>query len=134
MTEKGKDRVGTFSNRSSITSFKLSMREPVVQYTALYVGMTHYYISIVSSHLANLDISLSNSVWTNQFDNTANRRAHIETTGPEIWRQTDGKVSAVTFSTGTGGTLAGWLCLSVCFLKVYVQHFRCWNISKEYES
>ena len=52
---------------------------------------------------------LSNSVWTNQFDNTANRKAHIETTGPEIWQQTDGKVSAVTFSTGTGGTLAGRL-------------------------
>ena len=63
MTEKGKDRVGTFSNRSSITSFKLSMREPVVQYTALYVGMTHYYISIVSSHLANL-ICLSPYFWT----------------------------------------------------------------------
>jgi cysteine synthase A len=51
--------------------------------------------------------SLPNSIWTNQFDNTANRRAHIETTGPEIWEQTRGKVDAVTFSTGTGGTLAG---------------------------
>nr|XP_039254732.1 cysteine synthase 1-like [Styela clava] len=51
--------------------------------------------------------SLDNAVWTNQFDNTANRRAHFETTGPEIWRQTDGKVDAVTFGTGTGGTMAG---------------------------
>lgn len=51
--------------------------------------------------------TLDNAVWTNQFDNTANRRAHIETTGPEIWRQTDGKVDAVTFATGTGGTMAG---------------------------
>ncbi|XP_064398039.1 uncharacterized protein LOC135344719 isoform X2 [Halichondria panicea] len=51
--------------------------------------------------------SLDNAVWTNQFDNTANRRAHFETTGPEIWAQTDGKVDAVTFATGTGGTLAG---------------------------
>ncbi|KAI1615394.1 cysteine synthase [Exophiala viscosa] len=47
------------------------------------------------------------AVWTNQFDNTANRRAHIETTGPEIWAQTEGKVDAFTCSTGTGGTLAG---------------------------
>jgi cysteine synthase len=47
------------------------------------------------------------AVWTNQFDNTANRRAHIETTGPEIWAQTDGKVDAFTCATGTGGTLAG---------------------------
>ncbi|EAS30951.1 cysteine synthase [Coccidioides immitis RS] len=51
--------------------------------------------------------SLDNAVWTNQFDNTANRRAHIETTGPEIWAQTKGKVDAFTCATGTGGTLAG---------------------------
>lgn len=51
--------------------------------------------------------SIPNAVWTNQFDNTANRRAHIETTGPEIWSQLDGKVDAFTCATGTGGTLAG---------------------------
>ncbi|KAF3309186.1 Cysteine synthase 1 [Orbilia oligospora] len=50
---------------------------------------------------------LENAVWTNQFDNTANRRAHIETTGPEIWEQTGGKIDGFTCSTGTGGTLAG---------------------------
>lgn len=50
---------------------------------------------------------LENAVWTNQFDNTANRKAHIETTGPEIWYQTKGKVDAFTCATGTGGTLAG---------------------------
>lgn len=48
-----------------------------------------------------------NAVWTNQFDNIANRRAHIETTGPEIWYQTGGKIDAFTCATGTGGTLAG---------------------------
>ena len=50
---------------------------------------------------------LDNAVWTNQFDNTANRRAHIETTGPEIWAQTKGHVDAFTCATGTAGTLAG---------------------------
>ncbi|KAJ4411317.1 Cysteine synthase 1 [Neurospora sp. IMI 360204] len=50
---------------------------------------------------------LDNAVWTNQFDNIANRRAHIETTGPEIWAQTGGKVDAFTCATGTGGTFAG---------------------------
>lgn len=51
--------------------------------------------------------SLENAVWTNQFDNTANRQAHIETTGPEIWAQLNGKVDAWTCSTGTGGSFAG---------------------------
>jgi cysteine synthase A len=51
--------------------------------------------------------SLENAVWTNQFDNTANRRAHIETTGPELWAQTGGVLDAFTCATGTGGTLAG---------------------------
>ena len=51
--------------------------------------------------------SLDNAAWTNQFDNVANRQAHIETTGPEIWAQLDGKVDAFTCSTGTGGTFAG---------------------------
>ncbi|CZT40392.1 probable cysteine synthase [Rhynchosporium secalis] len=50
---------------------------------------------------------LNNAVWTNQFDNIANRKAHIETTGPEIWAQTKGKLDAFTCATGTGGTLAG---------------------------
>ncbi|EDU44051.1 cysteine synthase (O-acetylserine (Thiol)-lyase) [Pyrenophora tritici-repentis Pt-1C-BFP] len=50
---------------------------------------------------------LENAVWTNQFDNVANRQAHIETTGPEIWHQTGGKLDAFTCATGTGGSLAG---------------------------
>jgi cysteine synthase A len=47
------------------------------------------------------------AVWANQFDNIANRRGHYQTTGPEIWRQTDGKVDAFICAVGTGGTLAG---------------------------
>ena len=63
----------------------------------------------VSGRLANqLAKSEPNgAIWANQFDNTANRRAHYEGTGPEIWRQTDGKVDGFVAAVGTGGTLAG---------------------------
>ena len=51
--------------------------------------------------------SLPGAVWVNQFDNTANRLAHYESTGPEIWQQTVGTVDAFVCSVGTGGTIAG---------------------------
>lgn len=47
------------------------------------------------------------AIWANQFDNVANRQAHIETTGPEIWQQTDGQVDGFICSVGSGGTIAG---------------------------
>ncbi len=50
---------------------------------------------------------LPNAIWANQFDNIANRQAHIESTGPEIWQQTAGQVNAFVCATGTGGTLGG---------------------------
>jgi cysteine synthase A len=63
----------------------------------------------VSGRLADeLNLSEPNgAIWANQFDNVANRQAHYETTGPEIWRDTDGKVDAFVCAVGTGGTLAG---------------------------
>jgi len=47
------------------------------------------------------------AIWANQFDNVANRQAHVETTAPEIWEQTGGKVDGFVASVGSGGTLAG---------------------------
>lgn len=47
------------------------------------------------------------AIWANQFDNVANRQAHVETTGPEIWEQTDGKIDGFVCAVGSGGSLAG---------------------------
>ncbi|MDG1169143.1 MAG: cysteine synthase A [Sulfitobacter sp.] len=62
-----------------------------------------------SERLANELARSSNEgvIWANQFDNTANRQAHVETTGPEIWEQTGGKVDGFCCAVGSGGTLAG---------------------------
>jgi cysteine synthase A len=54
-----------------------------------------------------LAAEMENAIWANQFDNLANRLAHYETTGPEIWEQSDGKIDAWVTATGTGGTYAG---------------------------
>ena len=56
---------------------------------------------------ARVAAETQNAIWANQFDNVVNRQAHYETTGPEIWHDTGGRVDAFVCSTGTGGTLAG---------------------------
>ncbi|HEY2660459.1 MAG TPA: cysteine synthase A [Caulobacteraceae bacterium] len=52
-------------------------------------------------------IEPNGAIWANQFDNVANRQAHVESTAPEIWTQTDGKVDGFVSAVGSGGTLAG---------------------------
>jgi cysteine synthase A len=66
------------------------------------------YIKISGRLAAKLADELpGGAIWANQFDNVANRQAHIETTGPEIWEQTQGKVDGFICSVGSGGTLGG---------------------------
>ncbi len=66
------------------------------------------YIHYSERLAAELDATLpKGAFWANQFDNTANREVHIQTTGPEIWDQTDGQVDGFICAAGTGGTLAG---------------------------
>jgi len=70
--------------------------------TVPYSDPNHY--QKIAGRLA---AELPGAIWANQFDNVANRDAHEQTTGPEIWEQTGGKLHAFVASTGTGGTLGG---------------------------
>ena len=70
--------------------------------TVPYSDPNHY--QKVAGRLAE---ELPNAIWSNQFDNTANRDTHERTTGPEIWQQTGGRIDAFVTATGTGGTLGG---------------------------
>jgi cysteine synthase A len=76
--------------------------ELVLVPAAKYSSPCHYVHT--SRRLAE---ETAGAVWANQFDNIANRLAHIKTTAPEIWAQTEGRVNGFTCAVGTGGTLAG---------------------------
>ena len=73
-------------------------RVPVVPYS----DPNHY--QRVAARMAG---EIAGGYWANQFDNTANRQAHFDTTGPEIWEQTAGRIDAFVAASGTGGTIAG---------------------------
>jgi cysteine synthase A len=66
------------------------------------------YIKVSGRLAEKLNRELPNgAIWANQFDNISNRRAHVETTGPEIWNQTGGRIDGFICAVGSGGTLAG---------------------------
>ena len=79
-----------------------------------------FYYS-VSKRLAS---EVPNSWYVNQYDNLANRQAHYEQTGPEIWQQTDGKVTHLVVATGTGGTIVG----TAKYLKEQNPNIKVWAI------
>ncbi|MEM9757507.1 MAG: cysteine synthase A, partial [Pseudomonadota bacterium] len=80
----------------------------LVQVPAVPYKNPNNYVKYSARLAEALDKTLPNgAVWANQFDNVANRQAHIETTGPEIWDQTEGRVNAFVAAVGSGGTLAG---------------------------
>ncbi len=80
----------------------------VVEVPAVPYKNPNNYIKVAKRLADRLnDEDPDGAIFANQFDNTANRDAHVKTTGPEIWEQTDGKVDAFVSAVGTGGTLAG---------------------------
>ncbi|MFN3584968.1 cysteine synthase A [Phenylobacterium sp.] len=80
----------------------------LVEVDAVPYSNENNYVRYSGRLAAELDAKEpAGAVWANQFDNVANREAHVHGTGPEIWRQTDGKVDAFICAVGSGGTLAG---------------------------
>ena len=80
----------------------------VVQVPAVPYSNPDNYVKLSGRLAEQLAASEPNgAIWANQFDNVANRVAHIEGTGPEIWEQTGGKIDGFTCAVGSGGTLAG---------------------------
>jgi cystathionine beta-synthase len=71
-----------------------------------------------------ISTEIPNSFWFNQYDNLSNRQAHYESTGPEIWEQTDGKVTHIITGVGTGGTISG----TARFLKEKNKDIKVWGI------
>ena len=86
---------------------RLAGAELVEVPAAPYKNPNNYvrYSERLAKELAKTE--LHGAIWANQFDNSANRQAHIETTAPEIWAQTDGKVDGFVCAAGSGGTVAG---------------------------
>ncbi len=71
-----------------------------------------------------LSKEIPNSCWMNQYDNLSNRQAHYESTGPEIWKQTEGKITHLVVGVGTGGTVSG----TAQYLKEQNPNIKIWGI------
>jgi cysteine synthase A len=97
--------------RTQSAEKKLAIRSlgaRLVEVDAVPYANPNHYVKYSQRLAAELAVSEPNgAVWANQFDNVANRRAHYETTGPEIWEQTGGKVDGFICAVGSGGTVGG---------------------------
>lgn len=105
-TVKGYKCIFTTSDKQSkekIDMLKAMGSEVIVCPTNVEADDPRSYYSIAEK----LSKEIPDSMWLNQYDNLSNREAHYESTGPEIWRQTDGKITHFVVGVGTGGTISG---------------------------
>ena len=103
---KGYHTIFTTSDKQSkekIDMLKAMGSEVIVCPTNVTPDDPRSYYSVAEK----LSKEIPNSFWINQYDNLSNRLAHYESTGPEIWKQTDGKVTHMLVGVGTGGTISG---------------------------
>jgi len=103
---KGYKTIFTTSDKQSkekIDLLKAMGSEVIVCPTNVEPTDPRSYYSIAEK----LSKEIPNSFWCNQYDNLSNRQAHYESTGPEIWKQTDGKITHLVVGVGTGGTISG---------------------------
>ncbi len=86
----------------------IALGAELVQVDAAPVASEKHYTQVAKRIAEERDRTEPNgAIWANQFDNVANRQGHIDTTAPEIWRDTDGKVDGFICAVGSGGTLGG---------------------------
>ncbi|OAV46088.1 pyridoxal-phosphate dependent enzyme [Lewinella sp. 4G2] len=103
---KGYRAIFTTSDKQSKEKFDILRAmgaEVIVCPTNVTPGDPRSYYSVAE----RLSKEIPNSYWFNQYDNLSNRKAHYESTGPEIWKQTDGKITHMVVGVGTGGTISG---------------------------
>lgn len=103
---KGYKLICTTSDKQSKEKFDVLRAmgaEVIVCPTAVAPDHPDSYYSVAEK----LSKDIPNSFWSNQYDNLSNRKAHYESTGPEIWEQTDGKITHFVVGVGTGGTISG---------------------------
>src|SRR3546814_18246932 len=80
----------------------------LVEVPAVPYANPNNYVKVSERIAARLaETEPDSAVWANQFDNVANRQAHVETTGPELWEQTGGRIDGFLCAAGTGGPLDG---------------------------
>lgn len=122
-TVKGYKCIFTTTDKQSkekIDMLKAMGAEVIVCPTNVTAEDPNSYYSVAE----RLSKEIPNSFWCNQYDNKSNAIAHYESTGPEIWRQTDGKVTHVVVGVGTGGTISG----TAKYLKEQNPNIQIWGI------
>jgi len=95
------------ASREKVDQLEMLGAELILVPSVPYSNPEHYIHTAQKIALGRSHQEAEGAIWAKQFDNPANREIHYQTTGPEIWQQTDGKIDGFICAVGTGGTLSG---------------------------